>query len=283
MNSRTNWKTDSTLIFTDLDGSLLDHHDYSFTPAIGLLEKLEACHIPVICCTSKTFAELLPLREALHNKHPFVVENGAAVYIPNNYFPHEIKPDSAEQAQRNGYQRYAFSEPREHWLNILNQLDDGFAADFNSFSQLGAQGIAALTDLSVPEAQRANAREFSEPVQWLGSKEKKQQFIQTLKQQRALVLQGGRFLHISGNCNKGRALQWLTSAYQQQTKQHYQCIAIGDSGNDIAMLEAADQAILIRSPAHDFPIVKGKQLPIKTTVYGPEGWAQGVNQILQLM
>ena len=73
------------LIFTDMDGSLLDHHSYSFKPAVEMLDKLEIQGIPVIPITSKTKAELLPLRKQLNNSHPFIVENGAAIYIPRNY------------------------------------------------------------------------------------------------------------------------------------------------------------------------------------------------------
>ena len=42
------------LIFTDLDGSLLDHHSYSFAPAVPLLAELDALGIPVIPITGKT-------------------------------------------------------------------------------------------------------------------------------------------------------------------------------------------------------------------------------------
>ena len=75
------------LIFTDLDGSLLDHNTYSFAPAAELLLELEQQQIPVIPVTSKTRAEVMALRQTLHNEHPFIIENGAAICIPKQYFP----------------------------------------------------------------------------------------------------------------------------------------------------------------------------------------------------
>ena len=51
------------LIFTDLDGSLLDHNTYSFDPAAELLLQLEQQQIPVIPVTSKTRAEVMALRQ----------------------------------------------------------------------------------------------------------------------------------------------------------------------------------------------------------------------------
>ena len=74
------------IIFTDLDGTLLDHYSYSFEAAIPMLGKLEDLGIPVIPITSKTFAEVSRLRDQLNNRHPFIVENGAAIAIPKNYF-----------------------------------------------------------------------------------------------------------------------------------------------------------------------------------------------------
>jgi len=55
------------VIFTDLDGSLLDHYSYSFAPAANYLERLESQQTPVIAITSKTRAEVLAIREQMAN------------------------------------------------------------------------------------------------------------------------------------------------------------------------------------------------------------------------
>ncbi|WP_340638223.1 hypothetical protein [Salinicola tamaricis] len=57
------------LVFTDLDGSLLDHHSYDWQPAAPWLERLAAAGVPVIPTTSKTRAELLALRRELALEH----------------------------------------------------------------------------------------------------------------------------------------------------------------------------------------------------------------------
>jgi HAD superfamily hydrolase (TIGR01484 family) len=51
-------KDSSLLVFTDLDGTLLDHHTYSFEPALPALNSLKEKNIPLIICTSKTRAEI---------------------------------------------------------------------------------------------------------------------------------------------------------------------------------------------------------------------------------
>jgi predicted mannosyl-3-phosphoglycerate phosphatase (HAD superfamily) len=96
------------------------------------------------------------------------------------------------------------------------------------------------------------------------------------------VLQGGRFLTVAGDSDKGRALAWLRAA-SLQARGAGACrdLAIGDSGNDCAMLEAAETALLVRSPVHDFPVLKRRAGIIRSGEYGPAGWAEGVAQWLR--
>lgn len=265
------------LIFTDLDGSLLDHHSYSHAAADALLAELEMQDIPVIPVSSKTRTELLELRRQLGNRHPFVVENGAAVFIPAGYF--QKQPEDTES--RNGYWVKTFSLPRSHWLNKIDSVARDFSGEFSNFAKLDVDAIASLTGLDPAAAQRAAAREFGEPVYWTGSDSSRLRFIENLQSIDAHVLQGGRFLHVSGECDKGQALQWLSIQYARQADgKQPTSLAIGDSQNDAAMLEAADHALIIRSPAHPPPTLSRRHRTLLSNTFGPSGWVQGVRQIL---
>ena len=70
------------ILFSDLDGTLLDHDDYRWHAAGPALERLKAANIPLVLNSSKTMPEIRALREELGNNDPFIVENGAAVVIP---------------------------------------------------------------------------------------------------------------------------------------------------------------------------------------------------------
>ena len=74
------------IIFTDLDGTLLNHHDYSFEEAREAIEYIKKSSIPLIIVTSKTFSEVRVLQEKLGITCPFIVENGSAVYTNKEYF-----------------------------------------------------------------------------------------------------------------------------------------------------------------------------------------------------
>ncbi|MFW1677378.1 HAD-IIB family hydrolase [Pontibacter sp. JAM-7] len=267
------------LVFTDLDGTLLDHHSYSFAAAETTLDLLEAQHIPVIPVTSKTRAELLPLRGQLGNRHPFITENGAAVYIPVEYFP--IQPTECQQ--QGGFWVKAFSRPTGIWQTLLQQLKTDFADEFVLLSEATPEQVTELTGLSVEQGLLAQQREFSEPLHWQGSPERRTAFLSALARAGVTPLQGGRFLHLVDQCDKGQALRWLTRCYQlYQPKHQLITLAAGDSGNDIAMLQAADRALLVRSPAHAPPVLPAETDYLLSETCGPSGWAAGVRQLLAL-
>jgi mannosyl-3-phosphoglycerate phosphatase family protein len=265
-------------VFTDLDGSLLDHDDYSFAAAAPTLALLERLQVPVIPVTSKTRAEVEALRTALVNTHPFIVENGAGVFIPDGYFPRQPEGTSS----RDGYWVYETSAPRAHWLQLLAGLADDFPGEFTGFYAAGPEGIALMTGLGPAAAALANSREYSEPVHWRGTDSRKREFIDRLRDAGANPLQGGRFLAVAGDCDKGRALAWLRAVYRSHAAGVALLdLAAGDSGNDVAMLEAAGTALLIRSPAHPLPALARATGVYITERCGPAGWAEGVEAWLR--
>ena len=72
------------VIFTDLDGTLLDHDTYSAEEARSVLEKVTAMGIPVIPATSKTYDEVVEFRDSMNLTHGIIVENCAARYVPKD-------------------------------------------------------------------------------------------------------------------------------------------------------------------------------------------------------
>jgi mannosyl-3-phosphoglycerate phosphatase len=258
---------------------LLDHYNYSFDAALPVLNTLQHLDIPLILVSSKTRAEILAVREQLANRHPFIVENGAAVFIPQQYFP--VQPEAT--VLRDGYWVREMAPSRARWLKILGALAAEFPSGFEYFQRAGISGIMQMTGLSEMQAARANDREYSEPVKWLGAAQDELRFIARLREAGATVSKGGRFLSVSGDCDKGRALRWLRDRYQALTPANpVEDIAIGDSANDCLMLEAARTALLIRSPVHDFPPLAKVDGVIRSQLPGPDGWAEGVAQWLQL-
>ncbi|MEP1472026.1 MAG: HAD-IIB family hydrolase [Halieaceae bacterium] len=270
--------TVTRLVFSDLDGSLLDHYSYSYEAAKPQIEALERAGIPLILVSSKTRAEILTLRTELANRHPFIVENGAAVFVPTDYFAEQ----PANTAERDGYWVREFAPPRSQWLAILADLRQEFLGCFDNFDNAGVAGIMSMTGLSEQQAVAANQREYSEPVRWLADPEQEAQFVLRLQAAGATAARGGRFISVSGLCDKGRALAWLRGHYPlAEGQMAIDDLAIGDSVNDAPMLEQAGTAVVVRSPVHDYPTLTRSQRVIYTDSCGPAGWDEGVSRWLQ--
>src|SRR3954470_6757978 len=101
------------ILFTDLDGTLLDSN-YHYDAAIPALKAAEQCGVPVILCSSKTRVEMESIRASMRNAHPFIVENGGAAIIPQNYFSFAT---GEEQSGR--YEKIQFGA---NYTDIVNAL-----------------------------------------------------------------------------------------------------------------------------------------------------------------
>ena len=140
------------LIFTDLDGSLLDHRTYSYSAASPILSRLKKNKI-LIPVSSKTFDEIIILRKRLNNNDPFIVENGAAIYIPKDYFTEQPEKTKIIKNNDSAFWEYTTAKPRNYWVEILTEIETEFKNQFLTFSALGDAGIVKHTGLSIEQAK----------------------------------------------------------------------------------------------------------------------------------
>lgn len=262
---------DRWLVVTDMDGTLLNHHDYDSAAARPVLQQLEQMHIPVIFNTSKTFNELYKLADQLHNRHPFILENGSAIALPEHYFSpefqHEYLPDTDSKA---GYKIKITGADIESINSFLNEVRP-HAINFN---QCNLEQAVELTGLSPSEASHAQNRQYSVALIFSHT-EKEATFIRQAQQAGFSTLRGGRFLHVLGRCDKGSSMQILKELYSRYDNKSYGIIALGDSQNDEHMLQQSDAAVVVKSPSSDRLKLTRPDI-IYTQQSAPHGWAEGV-------
>lgn len=265
----------SYIIFTDLDGTLLDHDSYSWKDAQPALERLKLLEIPLIINSSKTCAEIIQLRDELDNRHPFIVENGSAVYIPAGYFG----KSNRESGQK--FERYFFTEKRDKILELLQQLRKVPGFQFRGFSDMSADELAATTGLTRDESIQAKQRDCSEPIEWQASAEQLLRFKQRIEEQGLRLLRGGRFHHVMGATDKVAGIHWLIQQYQAcRPENRFITVALGDSPNDQGMLEAVDIPVVI-DPAKGKPLqLKDNPNAIYPGIKGARGWQKAISSIL---
>lgn len=270
------------LLFTDLDGSLLDHHNYDYSCALPALQCLESQNIPCILTTSKTAEEVLDIKKALNNPYPFIVENGAGIFWPKQslafteVFKNEYLKDIEIQNWRDDYEFISLnSVSMEQIRGLTQRFRKQLGLIFTSFSEMTVQQVIDCTGLTAEQAAKAKQRHFSEPLLWQDSEEQLTRFANELKPFGLQLIKGGRFVHLMGLSNKGTALQFLTAYYHQAWQKPIKTMALGDGNNDIPLLEASDCPVIIRSPVNPPPKVNHAKV-IVTKEYGPQGWNNAV-------
>lgn len=248
------------IIFTDLDGTLLDHETYSMEAARPALAACAARSIPVIPATSKTAAEIAPIMREAGLTGPAIVENGAGVAWPGQ------KLGDAAQ-----------------WLAIraaLDGLPETTRALFQGFGDWTPAEVSARTGLSLEAARLAKERQFSEPGDFLGTGEQEDAFIAALAASGISAVRGGRFLTLSLGCNKASRMKEVRECLGATGP----VIALGDAPNDVAMLLEADTGIVVANPAHEpLPPLDGEDEGriVRTRLAGPAGWNEAVLRIVE--
>lgn len=256
------------VVFTDLDATLLDHNNYSFEPAAPALEKLEALNIPVILNSSKTYPEMDRLRQRMGNKHPFIIENGAAIVIPAGYFN-----NGSEECLN-------FSTDHREILNVVDQLhEEGYR--FRNFNRLDAKAISEMTNLSEADAHMAKERFASEPLVWDDTEENLKTFSDKISSHKLKLIKGGRFYHVIGLFDKGCAIERTIELYEKKfPDKEIISVGLGDSPNDIPMLEAVDFPIVILSGRTAEMKIKNPNVTFSRHE-GPTGWNEEITTLLK--
>jgi mannosyl-3-phosphoglycerate phosphatase len=267
------------IIFTDLDGTLLNQEDYDYKPALPVLEKLKDCQIPVVPVTSKTRQEVEFLRNEIGLSDPFIVENGSGIFIPQNDRRFLV---NEEQQQGDYYLKLLgcnYLQAREGLAKIAEILE----MPLQGFGDLTETDIERLTGLSPTEVKLAKAREFTEPFV-TPADISMTALDKVVKSLGFKLLLGDRFSHLlSAEAGKGKAVKWLMSNYLAENNSsdgEIVTIGLGNSPNDIEMLEAVDIAIVIPSRKGVHPGLENRGWQI-APLPGSAGWAQVLRDRIQ--
>ncbi len=249
----------SFVVFTDLDGSLLNHDDYSFDDAREMIEFLKENSIPLIIVTSKTKDEVLRLQKLLKIDSPFIVENGAAIFFRENKDLKEI----------------TLGESYKKIRAFIEKVKDKY--EIKGFRDMSLDEIIAYTGLEEEIAKISSKREYSEP--FLIKDERKLSEVEKLAEKEGLkIMKGGRFYHcMSVNQDKGRAVDILLNMYKRKNPK-LKSIALGDNYNDIPMLLRVDIPVLIPRYNHKFIDFDKKGL-IRAKYPGSKGWSEALERI----
>ncbi|MEM7794409.1 MAG: HAD-IIB family hydrolase [Cyanobacteria bacterium P01_C01_bin.118] len=266
------------IIFTDLDGTLLNGETYDYAATVPIIQQLKSLKIPVVPVTSKTRAEVSTLRQEVGLTDPFVTENGSGIFVEVNHNPFKEPPGEQEDDYYLVDLGCPYVQARAGLRVIANELRHSLLG----FGDMTIERLQKYTGLSAKDAQEAKAREFSEP--FITPKAvTSEQIVEAVETIGFKVVVGDRFSHLIGpDAGKGNAVKRLVALYQSilPSDENIVTIGLGNSPNDLDMLENVDHPIVLPGAEGPHPQLGNRGWHI-ASASAPQGWVDAVTAICQ--
>lgn len=268
-------KNINLVIFSDIDGTFLDHETFDEGNNFDILDTLIRCNHHFIFNSSKTFYEIKKLQEKHNTTFPFICETGGGIYHK------DMDLDSFNQ-KRGGYNIMFESRRVDTFYNsVMREIDDGFRQDLEIFNDINETRKRRLTGLSGENLSLASKRDFSILIKWKSDEKRFKLFKSALSTHGLTIVRGSRFCHICGHHNKGKALlHFLANLSSSRASTNFITVGIGDSDNDVDMLLNVDFPCVVRSPSNVGLAKKiGNRNLVQSKNHAPEGWEECVNGV----
>ncbi len=251
------------VLFTDLDGTVIDFDDYTCPPTVrDAVARLAARGIGTVAVTSKTVPEILRVRD-LTNILPVAVAEGGAVLT---------------DLETGG--RFYPGGGREALISFLGRLQ---AAGWpvRGLHEMDAAELSSRTGLPPESAEAALQREASEPFMALEPlpPERLAALQQLVEKAGFRLARGGRLFHLLGpGVDKGTGVRLMMLSLGEG--EPLAAAACGDAWNDVPMLCAVDHGFLLGEA------VDASELPCRVERIpqrGPEGFVKAALRVEELL
>lgn len=270
------------VVYSDLDGTLLDAETYDWSPAEPALRALRDRGIPLVLTSSKTRIEIEHWRERLALRDPFICENGGALYVPVGAF--ERPPPGAAPFGPYWRVTYGTAHPilREHLARIGRAL----GVRLRGFTEMDDEELRTRTGLAGEDLNRARQREFDEPfvAERALRADEESRLLAEASSFGLRMVRGGAFYHLMGPSDKARAARDLTEHYARAWGA-VRTAGAGDAPNDLELLATVDDPIVVARPdgSHAPELRRGVPRARFTLGAGPAGFCEGILAILGVL
>ena len=254
------------LIFTDLDGSILDRDTFKFDQIKQYMKKLLNSGVLIIPNSSKTESEIIEFNQELGENLAYISENGSVINglnILNSNFPNKI----------------ILSREKEELIDIFkNKVPENLQRKCKFISNLNKTDQISIFGLNENKLKNALKRKYTEPFLFEGSKREKTDLLKILKKKSLTMQEGGRVINLCDNVNKVKSMNKILRIYKK-IESYIKVIAVGDNYNDLDMLKNSDLPCLVFNDQF-----KEDQINIDNLIISnkssPDGWADVVKKAL---
>ncbi len=256
------------IIFTDLDGSLLDKDTFRFDEIEDYFRELISIGIKIIPNSSKTESELLDFNKLNNLNLSFISENGSSIQGLNLIHSNLPEKVSLSRSVDQIYSIYNENIPYhlKHKITFILKL--------NSKEQQEIFG------LPLDKMMLALNRNYSLPIQFNGNEIEKNEFIQIMNNAGLTVQTGGRVMNICDNVNKSKAMSKALELIRKKLDEEIITIGVGDNENDIEMIKQSNYPCLVKNDNFNCSLINIDNL-IKSSEPSPRGWSDVIKTAIQ--
>lgn len=246
-------------------------------PARGTLECLKSSAIPVVLFSARTRAEIELIQQELDISHPFIAENGGALYIPEAYFPFPLSGSS----QIAGYDVFRFGKPHRQVVEALHRVAGECGVEVAGFSDMSTDQVARETGMTLMQAGLAKLREYDEPFRIeAGTPASRERFFPALRKAGLSCVRFGRYHHVHSCGEPAAGIRMLREFYDRAWGK-VTAVGIGENGAaECVFLSEVDVPIVVRADTPAAGRLRRKFSSARLTASsGPEGWNEALLEL----
>lgn len=230
------------VVFSDVDSVLRNPPAAAMHHAASTLQRLPA-GAAVVLCSSRTRAELELVQQWLQLRAPFVVEDGAALFVPANYFGRPLR----RARDIAGYEAIEIGCSHRLVRATLQRVAGELKIRITGFSDMSIEEVARECGITLLQARLAKLREYVEPCIARDDRVPRDIFVRVLQSTGLKSVRRGAHEYIGGVGESPDAVQRLLHLYRRAfgAVASIGVISASASSADDRLLDRVDRKVIV--------------------------------------
>jgi mannosyl-3-phosphoglycerate phosphatase len=254
------------VVFADIDEAFLKPGPS--VPVAEADEILASERVALTLCSNMTRAELEMIQQELGIRQPFICESGAAILIPDGYFPFDISCDR----RLPGYHVIDFGRPYAEVVGVLHRTAERLDVGVVGFSDQSVEQVARGFGLSLSHARLAKLREYDEPFQLVDpSPDVRHRLWRALRSAGLCCTAEGIYEHVGAPVSKGTSVSVLTRLYRR-TFPTCVTVGLGSGPNSTTLLHGVNLPFMAEKSTATLTRARLTRFPRIALAMNRSGW-----------
>ena len=240
----------ANILFIAVD-SLVPARGKSFPGLDEFTAALDHQGIPAVWLTSRSRLQFDEPRRKLGHTHPFIAEDGCAVYLPEDYF--HLRPESvASKQQKQSTVRLGrftclpMAEALPAAAEALEKLSEDTGVPVVTLRSLSPRELAQNTDLPQRDAELSRQRDFDVVFFFAGVSDKDVERFVAEGHRRSLQLrQHGMLWSMAIGASVQRCVRDLSRLYDRALRSHAHPVGVGTPAEAPDLFPFCERSILL--------------------------------------